>query len=80
MAQRRFCLQCRRPGFDPLVWKIPGEGNSYLLQYSCLENSMDRGAWGANMFHGVPELDTIEQLTLSVSLPPINKTRGGIFY
>ena len=25
--------------------KIPGEGNGYPLQYSCLENSMDRGAW-----------------------------------
>ena len=24
--------------------RIPGEGNSYPLQYSCLENSMDRGA------------------------------------
>ena len=25
----------------------PGEGNGYPLQYSCLENSMDRGAWQA---------------------------------
>ena len=31
---------------------IPGEGNSYRLQYSCLENSTDRGAWGATV-HGV---------------------------
>ena len=23
---------------------VPGEGNGYLLQYSCLENSIDRGA------------------------------------
>ena len=30
----------------------PGEGNGYLLQYSCLENSMDRGAWRATV-HGV---------------------------
>ena len=29
-----------------LFWgRSPGEGNSYPLQYSCLENSMDRGAW-----------------------------------
>ena len=29
-----------------LGWEdSPGEGNSYLLQYSCLENPMDRGAW-----------------------------------
>ena len=30
----------------------PGEGNCNLLQYSCLENSMDRGAWWATV-HGV---------------------------
>ena len=36
---------------------ILGEGNVYLLQYSCLENSMDRGAWGCK------ESDTTEQLT-----------------
>ena len=39
----RVCLQCRRPGLG----KAPGEGNSNPLQYSCLENSMDRGAWWA---------------------------------
>ena len=32
--------------------RSPGEGNSYPLQYSCLENSMDRGAWRA-IVHGV---------------------------
>ena len=31
---------------------IPGEGNGYLLQYSCLENSMNKGAWQATG-HGV---------------------------
>ena len=43
----RISLQCRRPWFHPWVGKIPGEGNSYPLQYSCLENSMHRGAWWA---------------------------------
>ena len=33
-----------------------GEGNGSPLQYSCLENPMDRGAWGAAV-HGVTELD-----------------------
>ena len=32
-------------GFDPWVGKIPGEGNGNPLQYSCLENPMDGGAW-----------------------------------
>ena len=27
--------------------RSPGEGNGYPLQYSCLENSMERGAWWA---------------------------------
>ena len=30
----------------------PGGGHGYPLQYSCLENPMDRGAWGAKV-HGV---------------------------
>ena len=36
---------------------IPGEENGYLLQYSCLENSMDRGAWRAAV-HGVTKSQT----------------------
>ena len=35
----------KRRGFNPWVRKI--EGHSNPLQYSCLENSMDRGAWWA---------------------------------
>ena len=35
----------------------PGEGNSYLLKYSCLENSIDRGAWWATV-HGVTKSQT----------------------
>ena len=33
------------PGSIPGLGRSPGEGNSYPLQYSCLENSMERGAW-----------------------------------
>ena len=39
--------------FDPWIWVILGEGNGYPLQYSCLENSMDRGAWRSQRVHGV---------------------------
>ena len=35
--------------FDPRVGKIPGGGHVYPLQYSCLENPMDRGAWQATV-------------------------------
>ena len=34
-------------GLIPGSGRSPGEGNGSLLQYSCLENSMDRGAWRA---------------------------------
>ena len=33
------------PGSIPGLGRSPGEGNGNPLQYSCLENSMDRGAW-----------------------------------
>ena len=35
------------PGSIPESERFPGEGNGYPLQYSCLENSMVRGAWRA---------------------------------
>ena len=40
------------PGLIPGLGSSPGEGNGNSLQYSCLENAMDRGAWGAKV-HGV---------------------------
>ena len=37
--------------------RFPGEGTGYLLQYSCLESSMDREAWRA-IVHGVTKSPT----------------------
>ena len=37
------------PGSIPGLGRSPGEGNGYPLQYSCRENSMDRGAWRATV-------------------------------
>ena len=48
--------------------RSPGEGNGNPLQYSCLGNSMDRGAWGCK------EPDTTEQLTLSFIFAETNIT------
>ena len=52
--------------------RSPGEGTVYPLQYSCLENSMDRGAWWATVHGGHKESDTTERLTLSL---PENRER-----
>jgi len=41
----------------PGLGRSPGKGNGYPLQYSCLKNSMDRGAWRATV-HGVVESET----------------------
>ena len=40
------------PGSFPGLGRSPGKGNGNLLQYSCLENSMDGGTWWA-IVHGV---------------------------
>ena len=47
------------PGLISGLARSPVKGNGYLLQYSCLENSMDRGTWHATV-HEVAESDTTE--------------------
>ena len=42
------------PGLIPGSERSPGEGHGDPLQYSCLENSMDRGAWRATV-HGITD-------------------------
>ena len=58
---------CNRgnPGSIPVSGRSPGEGNGNPLQYSCLENSMDRGAWQATVHRVANCWDTIEQLSPS---------------
>ena len=47
----------RDVGSVPRLGRSPGGGNGYPLQYSCLENSMDRGDWRA-IAHGVTKSQT----------------------
>ena len=52
-------------GSIPGLGRSPLEGNGNPLQYSCLENPMDRGAWQATVY-GVTRLDTTERLSMRV--------------
>ena len=45
------------PGSVPGLRRSPGEGNGNPLQYSCLENPMDRGAWRVTL-HGIAKSQT----------------------
>ena len=49
--------QCRRQSFNTGSGRSPEEENGYWLQYSCLENPMDRGAWRV-IVHGVTKSQT----------------------
>ena len=57
-------------GLIPGLGKSPGEGNGYPLQYSCLENPMDRGEWQATV-HGVAKSQT--QLNTHACLCPFTE-------
>ena len=53
------CRRHRRCAFDPWVEKIPGGRHGNTLQYSCLLNPIDRGAWRATV-HRIAESGTTE--------------------
>ena len=50
----------REAGSIPASGRSPGGGNGNALQYCCLENSMDRGAWWAAVRGGHKDLDMTE--------------------
>ena len=57
---KESACSARDLGLIPGSGRCPGEGNGNPLQYSCLENSMDRGACQATQSRGQKESDTSE--------------------
>ena len=51
-------------GSIPESRRFPGEGNENPLQYSCLENSMDREAWQATVYGVAKESDMTENVCM----------------
>ena len=71
----RPACQRRRPkrcGLDPWVGKIPGEGQGNPLQYSCLENPLGRGAWGAMIRRVAKSRTRLKQLSTYARSQPSN--------
>ena len=56
LAMQKTAYNRVDPGSIPWSGRFPGEGNGNTLQYSCLENTMDRGAWRAAV-HGVARVE-----------------------
>ena len=54
---KNMYAKARDAGSIPGLGRSPGERNGNPLQYSCLENSMDREAWQATVHGGYKELD-----------------------
>ena len=70
---KESACNARDPGSIPESERFPEEGNSYPLQYSCLENLMDRGAWQATA-HGVAKKSDITERLSVHTHGPLHRT------
>ena len=69
----------RDVGFIPGLGRSPGGGNGNQLQYSCLENPMDRGTWWATIYGAVSQFvppqpspaGSMCPFSMSVSMPAL---------
>ena len=79
MAQRLKRLPAMREtrvrslGPVPGLGRSPGEGNGNPLQYSCLENSMDRGAWRATVYGVAKSQTQLSDLTFTFHFHALEK-------
>ena len=61
------------PGSIPGLGRSPGEGNGDPLQYYCLENPMDRGAWWASVHEVAKSRTQLSDFTLTFHFPALEK-------
>ena len=65
-----FTCNAGDPGLIPGLGRSPGEGNGYPLQYSCLENPVDRGAGGLQSTGLLSQTQLSQYILLSIQLYP----------
>ena len=66
------------PGLIPGPGRSPGEGNGNPLQYSCLENSMDGGAWWGTVHEVAKSRTRLSNFTSLYSAHKLNKQGANI--
>ena len=63
LSGKESACNARDVGLIPGLGRYPGEGNGNPLQYSSLENSMDRGAWWATVYGASNSQTQLKQLS-----------------
>ena len=61
---KESACQAGDPGSIPELGRSPGKVNGYPLQYSCLENPKDRGAWQATVHRVMKSQTQLKRLSL----------------
>ena len=70
LSDKEPAYQCKKHGFSTVLGRSPRGENGNPLQYSCLESSVDRGAWKIAV-HGVEKSWTrLSNLTTTTILGP----------
>ena len=77
LSGRESACNVGDPGSIPGLGRSPGEGHGNPLQYSCLENPMDRGAWKAEGLRVAQSQTWLKWLSRSSRSTPHRMVRGG---
>ena len=80
-SKRSACQSRRRKRytFDPWVRKIPQEGHGNTLQYSCVGNPMDRGAWQATVHDFAESVMTVHTCNIKFIINQILMERSRFY-